>query len=64
MKEKKSKNDSGNKSFSRRKFINLTSATVGGIIIRGKSAEAIADPDIPKIFETQVTDTGKNKSDR
>ncbi len=58
MKEKKSKNDSGRKSFSRRKFINITSATVGGIIISGGPDEAITATGIPPVAETGVTDTG------
>lgn len=44
MKDNNSKKNRDSSSFSRRKFINITSATVGGILIKGTSSDAIANP--------------------
>lgn len=59
MKEKKTKNGIGNKSYSRRKFINITTASVGGIIISGTKTSAMVNSNIPDVSATQKTDTGK-----
>jgi dienelactone hydrolase len=43
MKEKRSKKNADFQSFSRRKFLNIASATIGGILIKGTPSESFAD---------------------